>query len=469
MAPSGHTRLLDREPDHGFIAKFNEPGPYYSSYPTLGRWREGMGHDQYVRALVEFFEREPNAPIYLYLHIPFCAKLCWYCICNIQISNNRERIQRFVDVLLAEIDLLKRFFDCHGIVPNIREIHFGGGTPSHLDNAQVSSVVDSLRQLADVGGLDEFAMEIDPRTVTRDNLAHYHALGVDRISFGVQDFDPVVQERINRIQPFEMVRDLLSPDVRKMFSGVNFDLLYGLPMQTRDSFQRTVALTRELSPSRITLIKYAHAPEIRKHMKMIDRSELPAVEQLPLMFVDAVEALVAAGYDWIGIDNFARPDDALAEAARRKSVGRNFGGSTPGRADNIIGLGPTSTATFGRHYFQSVYDTNDYTKAVREQRFPIFKGFELSQDDLIRRDVIFQFQCAQELDFGAIERKFGIEFDGYFGREIRDLEPFIDQGMLEHSENGLRVTTLGRFFVRHICRPFDRFLQDGSQYRIHGP
>ena len=295
MLTTGSVRLLEREFDGRLIAKFNESGPYYSSYPTLNRWHENFGHEQYVRALLEFFEREPDAPIYLYLHIPFCAKLCWYCICNIQISNNRERIQRFVDVLLAEIAMLRGFFETHGIRPNVREIHLGGGTPSHLDNAQISSVVAALGTIADIAELDEFAMEIDPRTITHDNLAHYHALGVDRISFGVQDFDPTVQERINRIQPFEMVRDLLSAETRRMFSGVNFDLLYGLPQQTRDTFRNTVALTRDLAPDRITLIKYAHAPELRKHMKMIDRDELPPEELLPLMFADAAQSLVDAG------------------------------------------------------------------------------------------------------------------------------------------------------------------------------
>jgi oxygen-independent coproporphyrinogen-3 oxidase len=187
------------------------------------------------------------------------------------------------------------------------------------------------------------------------------------------------------------------------------------------------------------------------------------------MFADAVQSLIDGGYSWIGIDNFAKSGDALVEAARRRTVGRNFGGSTPGRADNIIGLGPTSTSTFGRHYFQSVYDTNVYAKAVQENRFPIFKGFELDRDDMIRRDVIFRIQCDQVLDMSAVERKFGIAFHSYFGREMEDLDPYFVEGMLERTQAGFRVTTLGRFFVRHICRAFDRFLQGGEEYRVHGP
>ena len=200
--------------DARLISRFNEPGPYYSSYPSLNRWHEGMSSDAYGEALKEFFAADPKAPIYLYTHIPFCAKLCWYCICNIEISNNRERIQRFVDVLLKEADHLADFLDANGIRPNVREIHLGGGTPSHLDHEQLGEVVKRLAKIADIAALDEFAMEIDPRTIKKDDLPFYHSLGVDRISFGVQDFDPTVQQKINRIQPFEMVRDLLSPEVQ---------------------------------------------------------------------------------------------------------------------------------------------------------------------------------------------------------------------------------------------------------------
>lgn len=455
--------------DGRLISRFNEPGPYYSSYPSLNRWSAGMDSEAYGRALREFFAADPQAPIYLYTHIPFCAKLCWYCICNIEISNNRERIQRFVDVLLREADHLAEFFDANGIRPNVREIHLGGGTPSHLDHAQLRQLVERLATIADIGALDEFAMEIDPRTIQKDDLPFYHSLGVDRISFGVQDFDPAVQQKINRIQPYEMVRDLLSPEVRKLFKGVNFDLLYGLPMQTRETFRRTIELTKELSPDRITLIKYAHVPDVRKHMNMIDKDELPAKTELPLMFQEAVEELVDAGYVWAGIDNFAKPTDDLGKAARNKTTGRNFSGSSPGRADNIIGLGPTSTNAFGRYYFQSLYELPQYTEAVNGGRFPVFKGYRLSDPELVRRDVIFRIQCRQEVDIAAVERAHGIVFADYFKPELARLESFIADGMVARDERSFRLTPLGRFFTPHVCRVFDAFLAENPAYKIHGP
>jgi len=455
--------------DGMLVKRFNEPGPYYSSYPTLSQWTEPLQDAAYREALIEFFKAEPDAPIYFYVHIPFCAKLCWYCICNIQISNNRERIQRFTDVLCKEIDQLKAFLDANRIRMNVREIHLGGGTPSHLDNDQVSQLVARLGTIAEIDKLDEFAMEIDPRTCDKDKLRHYASLGVDRISFGVQDFDTRVQAKINRIQPFELVRDLLSLETRKLFRGVNFDLLYGLPMQTRETLRRTVELTKELAPDRITFIRYAHVPDVRKHMKMINAEELPPVEHMPHMFRESAETLVAAGYDWVGIDNFAKPSDDLAKAARAKANGRNFGGSSPGRADNIVGVGPTSTHVFGRWYFQSVYDAQDYAKAVEEGHFPILRGFKMSPDDLLRREVIFGLQCHQEVDLAKIGARHGVDWKSYFAREIEGLAPYIADGMVALNDSRIELTTLGRFFVRHVCRLFDAFLADGREYRIHGP
>ena len=455
--------------DSHLIERYSEAGPYYSSYPSLGRWQTGLDSQNYAEALKAFFRAQPDAPIYLYLHIPFCAKLCWYCICNIQISNNRERIQAFTDTLCREIVQLRDFLASNSIRLNVREIHLGGGTPSHLDHDQLRQVVSRLGEVADLAGLDEFAMEIDPRTVGVEDLHYYHSLGIDRISFGVQDFDPTVQGRINRIQPVDMVDNLLNTGARELFKGVNFDLLFGLPTQTRETFRKTIELTRQLSPDRITLIKYAHVPDVRKHMKLIKAEELPDSEVLPLMFQDAVTALVEGGYTWVGIDNFAKPTDALGIAAREGRAGRNFSGSSPGRADTIIGLGPTSTSAFGPHYFQNVYDTGDYTRLVQAGQFPAFKGYALSDEDQLRRDVILAIQCRQQVDFAAVEAAHGIAFETTFAPELERLEAFIADGMVVRSERGFQLTPLGRFFVPHVCRLFDSFLQRDAEYKIHGP
>jgi len=451
------------------IARFNEPSPYYSSYPSLNRWREGVGDEQYRDAIRDFLSGQPAAPLYLYVHIPFCAKLCYYCICNIQITDKRERIQRFVDALCAEIDLLRRFFDEHGLKPDFREIHLGGGTPSHLDHQQLRQLIDSLAGVADIPSLDEFAMEIDPRTVSEKDLLYYKSLGVDRISFGVQDFDKTVQESINRVQPFEMVRDLLSPTVRKAFKGVNFDLLFGLPMQTLETFRNTVALTNELSPERITLIKYAHAPHVRKHMRMINADEMPPGPDLPILYREAVESFTDAGYQWAGISGLAKTDDDLGRAVIYGTVGRNFSGPSPGRADNIIGVGPTTTAAFGDYYFQSAYDVQEYYQAVEAGRFPISKGYVLNAEDRLRRDVVFGFQCSQMVDLDALGRVHEIDAARHFAAELEGLKPLVDDGLVEVENNVVRLTPLGRYFTPQVCSVFDGFLKDEAGYVVHGP
>lgn len=462
--------VLEKMIDRYFLQKFNESGPYYTSYPTLGLWSNEFGHDRYIKALENFFSEEgEDAPLALYVHIPFCAKLCWYCICNIIISNNRERIQGFLNYLLREIEMLRDFFDRRSIKPNILEVHLGGGTPSHLDNQQFAQLVDKLNELVGVKRLDELAMEIDPRTTNHENLKFFSEKGVTRISFGVQDFDPEVQKVINRVQPPEMVESLLSPEIRESFRGVNFDLLYGLPLQTRETFSNTVKIVKGLSPERVTLLKYAHVPEVRKHMKLIKQPDLPDPNELPIMFTETVEAFLDDGYEWVGIDNFAKKTDRLAKAVQNRTLGRDFNGWNTGRAKHLIGLGPTTTCAFGKYYFQSVYSVEEYYQAIEGNRFPTLRGYELTHDDLVRRDVIFRLLCRQFVQMEEIERKFGIDFYEYFGDEVNTLNNgFVRDGMLDLGEDTIAVTYLGRFFVRNVCKVFDSFLKD-RDYKITGP
>jgi oxygen-independent coproporphyrinogen-3 oxidase len=452
------------------LEQFSEKGPYYTSYPTHGCWSNQLDHADYVGSLKNFFLKNADAPIQLYVHIPFCAKLCFYCICNIIVTNNRERMQHFVDYLFREIDLLDNLFSEIGIRPNFKEIHLGGGTPSHLENDQLEQLVNKIGGIADLKGLHEFAMEIDPRTTTRDNLKFYSTLGIDRISFGVQDFDSEVQEAINRVQPVEMVEDLLSPDVRACFDGFNFDLLYGLPMQTRDKFANTVDLVKKLAPERITLIKYAHAPELRKHMRMIKETTLPPAEELPLMYYDSVQSLIADGYVWAGIGDFAKPSDELAKAVNEKRAWRDLGGYTTGRTHDLIGIGPTATCAIGDSYYQNAYGINEYYQAIDEGRFPIHSGFKMNSDDVLRREVIFRILCDSCLDYKQIESKFGISFKNYFAQELVSLAKFKQDGILEFNGDSISLTPTGRFFGRHVAKVFDKFLQKtGGVYDISGP
>lgn len=364
---------------------FNAEGHWYTSFPSLNHWTEDFGHEEYKEAL-----EKSHGPKHLYVHIPFCAKLCHYCICNIVITNERPKIQFFLDHLLKEIDNLREFYGSR--IPYIEEIHLGGGTPNHLDRDQIGQLCDRLSSLCKLHILREFAMEVDPRLLKEGDLEYYRSLGVTRVSFGIQDFDPEVQKAINRVQPFEMVKEAMK--VRRQFIGVNFDLLYGLPKQTLETVKDTVDKTLELLPDRITLLKYCHAPEVRRHMKLINVSDLPQGEDLPRMFVYIAQRLMDEGYVWVGLDHFARPHDSLAKAAKDGNLVRTFNGFKPGPVKDMIGLGPTSTSSLEGVYAQAYYDLNRYYSAVNQKKFPIERGYKLTEDDKWRREAIFSLLCA---------------------------------------------------------------------------
>ena len=414
-----------------WLKKFNEPGHWYTSYPSLNHWTEDFTEKEYRERLSNF--SRIGKPTHLYIHIPFCAKLCHYCICNIIITNDEEKKQTFVDHLCKEVDLLRNY------ELNITEIHFGGGTPSHLTRRQFSQLCKSLNTICELQSLDEVAMEIDPRTVEDGDLEFYASLGVTRLSFGVQDFDPEVQKAINREQPADMVERVLRD--RHYFKGVNFDLLYGLPRQTHETVGETVRLTKWLSPERITLLKYCHAPEVRRHMKLINVSELPSPDELPIMFLDITQELTEHGYQWIGLDHFAKPGDSLAGGA----LHRTFNGFTPGRTHDMVGIGPTSTGAFAETYSQSIYDLPGYYNSVDGGRFPVLRGYRMSPDDSLRREVIFALLCNQEVDLN--------KYEGYFERERRMLQAIPE---LVLSRDGvIKITKWGRVLLRNICKVFD--------------
>ncbi len=461
--------LTSKEINEEFVNLFNKPGPYYSSYPILSEWKKENNLSlDYQASLIDFFINNPDRPVTLYVHIPYCAKLCYYCSCRMHISNNRNVINKFVQNLLLEIDLLNNSFKQNNIKPNIKEIHLGGGTPSHLTVEEITEILKSLERFVDFNVLKEFSMEIDPRTVSYDHFKEYKKLGVDRISFGVQDFDPIVQKKINREQPYEMIEKLMTHQLRKYFKGVNFDLLFGLPAQTIQTFQKTIELTKKLSPERITLIKYAHIPQKRKHLRMIHEEDLPPEKDLPAMFLNSTESLIEDGYSWVGIDHFAKKHDALSIAKEKGKVYRNFGGETPGYTKDMIALGPTSTSGFGNSYYQSTYDLIEYSKFVINGQFPINKKYILSNDDIIRRDCNFSLQCNQKLNFSEISEKYSINFNTYFKNELNSLKKFESQKFIELNSKELKVTTLGRYFVRHICQVFDNIIDPKQKYQIHG-
>ena len=455
--------------NQNFKDLFNKPGPYYNCYPILGNWKNYSEIKvDYRKSVIDFFKNNNDKPISLYLHIPYCAKLCYYCCCRLHVSNNRQVINNFVKALIKEINLFNDLLKENNLNLNIKDIHFGGGTPSHLTVLEIEEIIQNLKKFIDFKNLTEFSMEIDPRIVEPENFKIYSKLGIDRISFGVQDFDPLVQKKINREQPFELIEKLMKDNLNKYFKGVNFDLLYGLPAQTRDTFNKTIELTKQLSPERITLIKYAHIPNKVKHMRMIKEEDLPDKNDLPLIFMDSTQKLIEAGYEWVGIDHFAKKTDELSIAKKNGKVYRNFGGETPGYTKDMISLGPTSTSGFGNYYFQNTYDLKEYMQIVNSGEFPISRGYSLSKDDVIRRECNFSLQCNQILDFNLISNKYEINFSNYFKKELEEFRKKQDEGMLKINDNCMKVTTYGRYFVRQLCQIFDTFFDYTKEYEIHG-
>ncbi len=453
------------------LEKYQAIGPYYSSYPPLGEWKEEFSPGAFEDALSRFCsEASPDEPntYALYVHYPYCVKLCHFCICNLRVTGDKALKLRALKNISDEIGYFRRFMDSHPHRPVCREIHLGGGTPSYMDNEDFDRLIADIESLVDISSVDEFAMEIDPRTVTPESIGYYATKGINRISFGIQDFNPRVQEAVNRVQPIEHVRALLSPKIRSIYKSVNFDILYGLPLQTRDTFRETIDRVKEFMPDRITLIRYAHVPNIKKHMKLLNEDDIISEKEKILMFMETTKSLLNAGYEHVGIDNFALPTDSLGKAFRNKTVWRNFSGFTPGRVKNMIGVGPSATSIFSGVYSQNIYDISEYYLAVeRGQCPPIERGYALNRDDLIRREVILRIACDNFLKYESIEQTFEIDFQAYFKDEIQSLDEFVRDGLVERTDEMLSITPLGRFFVRHVCKLFDGFLKR-KEYRIHG-
>jgi len=444
------------------IKKYDVQGPYYTSYPVLAKWSHDFSSNDYKNALKEMFSKKDNPPLSVYIHFPFCPKHCYYCCCNTKITKDREQIRHFLSFLLKEINLFADFFNKNSITPNIKEVHIGGGSPSYMTKNEINQLITGLQSFVNLKVLSEFIIEIDVRTVDQGKLYYYHEKGINRISLGIQDFDPAVQKAVNREQPVEVVEGLLSPDLRKCFKSINFDLIYGLPLQTTETFKNTIDTVIRLLPDRICLYNYGHMPDVYKHQKLIKASDLPDIYEKTKINLEAIQKLLDCGYERIGIDHFARPSDDLAEAMHNKTITRIFNGYACGRTRDLIGLGPTSSSAFSHYYTQNVYSHAEYYKSIDAYEFPILRGFRLNRDDIIRRDVINNIITNFFLDIGNIEKKYNIIFNNYFQKEIVSLDSLVQDGILKISNNEIIVTPLGKNFVRHVCMVFDYYLQENK-------
>lgn len=450
-APAPSTRVpLD------LLRRYDRPGPRYTSYPTAVDFHEEFGHAAYRQRLARAAQG-PDDPLSLYVHLPFCRERCTFCGCMVIITSKPEVAARYLEYLEREIHML-----ADALAPRRRVVqhHWGGGTPTYLSVPQMLRLHDVIATRFDIEPGAEVAIEVDPRVTSPAQLAALRARGFNRVSFGVQDFTPAVQEAVARIQSEPLTRALVDEARRLGYVSVNIDLIYGLPLQDVESFGRSVDAVIALRPERVAAYSYAHVPWIRAHQKGIDPALLPAAEAKLALFAVAMDRFLAAGYQQIGMDHFALPGDDLASAAAAGRLHRNFMGYTTRPASDMVGVGVSAIGDVAGAFAQNTKKLSAYYAAIDAGRFPTERGYELDADDELRRRVITELMCASRLDVAAIERQYDIRFGEYFARELEELEAGpVHDGLLHVGDAELRLTEVGRLLVRNVCMVFDRHLR----------
>ena len=440
------------------IRRYDVSGPRYTSYPTADRFVEAFSEMEYKQALTlrKSGLSSKNLPLSLYVHIPFCESLCYYCACNKIITKHHDRATKYLRYLTREVELHTSIL---GLGQAVSQLHLGGGTPTFLTDDELRELMAMLRRNFSFTPGGEYSIEVDPRTIDIKRLDTLAELGFNRLSFGVQDFDPAVQKAVHRIQPAEQVFELVKAARERHFESINVDLIYGLPMQSPESFDRTLAQINELGPDRIALYAYAHLPERFKPQRRIDSLELPSASAKVSMLSHSMASLVKAGYVYVGMDHFALPNDALAVAKRQGRLHRNFQGYSTQPDCDLIGLGVSSIGRIGAAYSQNAKTIEEYYDYLDQARFPVVRGLALSRDDLVRRAVIMALMCQGHVAFESIELAFLIDFKNYFASELEALHQLQEQGLVVLESSGIQVTEVGWFFVRAVAMVFDKYLQ----------
>jgi len=427
------------------IVRYDTPGPRYTSYPTVPAWKGAFGPAEYRQALVELAAAE-SEPVSIYVHIPFCGYRCHYCACNVTVAGSTDVADDYLDRLECELELVA------GIVGRRRvaQVHLGGGTPNLLTTAQCTRLSEMLERRFVLEPGAERSLEADPRLVTREQLVGLRELGFERISYGVQDLDPVVQAAIGRLQPLPVVRSAVELARETGFEGVNIDLVYGLPSQTAARFERTLEAALALQPDRVACYNYAHVPQARPNQRLIDASALPSREDKFHLFQMAVEVFTGSGYDWIGLDHFARQDDDLSRAARGGWLRRDFMGYTTRTTPHLLGFGMSAIGEVAGRFVQNVPRTGQYRRVLGQGELPVERGHRLSEDDKTRRRAILQLMCNLDLPYPLLPPPME-------DSRIR-LQPLVDDGLITPGKERYEVTPLGRWFLRNIAMTLDAYL-----------
>jgi oxygen-independent coproporphyrinogen III oxidase len=443
--------------DPGLIRKYNRPGPRYTSYPTAPQFDASFGPEEFARDI----RTRGGGDLSLYTHLPFCHSLCYYCGCHMMVTHRPEKVATYLEYLEREMDLLAAHV---GPGRAVRQVHWGGGTPSYLSPEQVEALMASLRVRFGVTDDAEISIEVDPRRLTVAHLEAARRSGFNRVSIGVQDFDPVVQEAIGRVQPEALVREAVETCRRLEFESVSFDLIYGLPHQTIRTFAATLDRVIELGPDRISLFSYAHVPWLKKHQNLLPTEHLPAPEDKLRIFTTAVARLTGEGdYRHIGMDHFARPDDSLCAALDAGTLQRNFQGYSTHGGSELLALGISGISQLDGSYAQNARELPDYYRALDAGRLPVERGLRLTFDDRVRRHAIGSLMSHFVLHPRELESRFGIRFETYFADIFDELGVLEKDGLVRVADDRIEVTPLGRFFVRNVAMLFDAYLASSSR------
>ena len=438
------------------IRKYDRPGPRYTSYPTAPQFNENFKHDQYLEEIIKTNYGEKLPELSLYYHLPFCDTLCYFCGCNMVITRNRDRVKEYINYLKKEIDMVRTY-----ILPDrkVGQLHWGGGTPTHLNPDEIHDLISFINQSFQFTNKAEEGCEIDPRGLTREHLEALRTGGFNRISMGVQDFNEIVQKATNRIQPEDITRQAVQWIRELGFHSINLDLMYGLPFQTISTFSETVDKILNISPDRIAVFNYAHVPWMKKHQSLIHPEDLPVPEEKLQILKMTIEKLTSAGYVFIGMDHFAKPNDELAIALKEKKLYRNFQGYSTHAGADLYAMGITAISQIQSIYAQNYKTEKEYFNMLDNEVFPIARGYKLNDDDMLRRYVITRLMCDFELNIRKFEDQFEINFKEYFNWGLNNLKEMIDDELLTIIDDKIKVTEMGRLLIRNIAMNFDGYIE----------
>ncbi len=439
--------------DFNKFTKYSKPGPRYTSYPTALEFKEAFDVNAYI---TELEAQDSQSPISLYFHLPFCRSACYFCGCNVVFTSKEDKKERYIDYLEKEMQILSSHMD---MSREVIQMHFGGGTPTFFDEVQLKKVIDLIHKYFKNFSKDaEISCEIDPRFFTQGHMDVLKEGGFNRISFGVQDFDPKVQEAVHRIQPFDVTKHAIDIARAAGIKSVNVDLIYGLPYQTFETFKKTLHIARELDADRFAVFNYAHVPWLKKTMRKIDETTLPSPKVKLEILQYTIDFFETNGYKMVGMDHFAKPEDELFLAIDKGELHRNFQGYTTKAGADLIGIGLTSIGEGKSHYVQNYKEMRDYEAAIDEGRLPTERGVKLNDDDLIRQAVIMELMSNFKLNIPRIEKEFNIDFFDYFKEAIEELQIFKEEELIMIDKNEIKASSTGEMLIRNISMAFDAYL-----------